>query len=185
MTQKLRAIDPLVLEGVEITVQDHAVHFIGVISMRSPGETVTPFLRKVHEAVIEAGVKALTVDITKLRFMNSSSIRSLVGLGRMDPRRAGVQRYGAAFRDQAGCPLATRTTLNAIQSFGGKHVVVHPWLEAPRPGRGAELLVRFPPIWSHIPNLNDLTSERSWTRGDAATRTSASPSSPTSSSRTR
>jgi hypothetical protein len=78
MTQKLRAIDPLVLDGVEISVQDHAIHFSGVISMRSPAETVTPFLRKIHDAVIEAGVKALTVDITKLRFMNSSSIRSLV-----------------------------------------------------------------------------------------------------------
>jgi len=84
MNQKLHTIGPLVLDGAEIAIQDHAIHFSGVISVRSPGETVTPFLRKVHDAAVEAGVKSLTVDITKLRFMNSST-------------------------------------------FGGKHVVVHPW----------------------------------------------------------
>jgi hypothetical protein len=126
MSQKIRAIEPLILEGVEITVEDHAVHFRGVISLRSPGETVTPFLRRVHDAVTEAGVKSLTVDITKLRFMNSSSIRSLVDWvewirGEPEPRQ-----YVLHFVTKPDV-LWHSTTLSAIQSFGGKHVVVHQW----------------------------------------------------------
>ena len=126
MNQKLRAIDPLVLEGVEISVQDHAIHFSGVISMRSPAETVTPFLRKIHDAVIEAGVKALTVDLTKLRFMNSSSIRSLVDWVEWIRGEPEFKRYVLHFVTKPDVLWQT-TTLTAIQSFGGAHVVVHPW----------------------------------------------------------
>ena len=126
MSQKLRAIDPLVLEGVEISVQDHAIHFAGVISMRSPAETVTPFLRKIHDAVIEAGVKALTVDLTKLRFMNSSSIRSLVDWVEWIRGESEDKRYVLHFVTKPDVLWQT-TTLTAIQSFGGAHVVVHPW----------------------------------------------------------
>ena len=126
MSQKLRPIDPLILDGVEISVEDHAVHFDGVISMRSPGETVTPFLRRIHDAVIEAGVKALTVDITKLRFMNSSSIRSLVDWVEWIRGEPELKRYVLHFVTKPDVLWQT-TTLSAIQSFGGKHVVVHPW----------------------------------------------------------
>jgi hypothetical protein len=125
--QKLRPIEPLVLEGVEISVQELAVHFKGVISMRSPGETVTPFLRKVHDAVTDAGVKALTVDITKLRFMNSSSIRSLVDWVEWIRGEPETRRYVLHFVTKPDVLWQT-TTLNAIQSFGGKTVVVHPWV---------------------------------------------------------
>lgn len=126
MTQKLRPLEPLILDGVEITVEGDAVHFKGVISLRSPGETVTPFLRKVHDAVIEAGVKSLTVDLTKLRFMNSSSIRSLVDWVEWIRGEPESKQYVLYFVTKPDI-LWHSTTLTAIQSFGGKHVVVRQW----------------------------------------------------------
>jgi hypothetical protein len=126
VNQKLTNIEPLVMDGVEIAILDQAIHFSGVISMRSPSETVTPFLRKVHDAVIDSGVKALTVDITKLRFMNSSSIRSLVDWVEWIRGEPEFKRYVLHFVTKPDVLWQT-TTLNAIQSFGGKHVVVHPW----------------------------------------------------------
>ena len=126
MTQKLRPLEPLILDGVEIMVQDDAVRFKGVISLRSPGETVTPFLRKVHDAVIEAGVKSLTVDLTELRFMNSSSIRSLVDWVEWIRGEPESKQYVLHFVTKPDI-LWHSTTMTAIQSFGGKHVVVRPW----------------------------------------------------------
>jgi hypothetical protein len=123
MNGKLSAIPPLALEGVEIAVQDGAVHLSGVISMRSPSETVTPFLRKVHDAAVEGGVRVLTVNLVKLRFMNSSSIRSLVDWVEWIRAEPEGKRYVLQFVTKADVTWQA-TTLSAIQCLGGEHVVV-------------------------------------------------------------
>jgi len=124
MNSALSGIAPLTVDGIVIHVEDQTVFFEGVISMRSPSETVTPFLRRVHAAAVQAGVKNLTADLVKLRFMNSSSIRSLVDWVEWIRSEPDSTRYVLHFVTK---PEVTwqRTTLAAIQCLGGPLVVVH------------------------------------------------------------
>lgn len=116
-------VEPLVLDGVEITATRDVVAMKGVLSMRSPSETVTPFLRRVHMAATDAGVKKITVDLTQLKFMNSSSIRSLVDWVEWIRKEPESKRYRLVFVTK---PEVTwqQTTLAAIRAFGGEHVAV-------------------------------------------------------------
>jgi len=116
-------VEPLIMEGIEITAQKDSVCMKGVLSMRSPSETVTPFLRRVHMAAVDGGVKKVTVDLTELRFMNSSSIRSLVDWVEWIRKEPESRRYRLVFITK---PEVTwqQTTLAAIRAFGGEHVAV-------------------------------------------------------------
>jgi hypothetical protein len=124
MTSALSTIAPLSTDGIVIHVEDQTVIFDGVISMRSPSETVTPFLRRVHAAAVQAGVKDLTADLIKLRFMNSSSIRSLVDWVDWIRKEPDASRYVLHFVTKPDVTWQ-RTTLAAIQCLGGPLVVVH------------------------------------------------------------
>jgi len=116
-------IEPLIVDGVEITAQADGVCLKGVLSMRSPSESVTPFFRRVHMATTEGGIKAITVDLTQLRFMKSSSIRSLVDWVEWIRKEPESKRYRLVFVTR---PEVTwqQTTLAAIRAFGGEHVAV-------------------------------------------------------------
>lgn len=115
--------EPLMLEGVEITAQDKVVSMKGVLSMRSPSETVTPFLRRVHGAAVEVGAKEIHVDLTQLRFMNSSSIRSLVDWVEWIRKEPEAKRYRLVFVTKPDVTWQ-QTTMAAIRAFGGEHVAV-------------------------------------------------------------
>jgi hypothetical protein len=119
----LARVEPLVLDGVEITAQRDVVAMKGVLSMRSPSETVTPFLRRVHMAATEAGLKKLTVDMTELRFMNSSSIRSLVDWVEWIRKEPEARQYRLLFVTKPDVTWQ-QTTMSAIRAFGGEHVSV-------------------------------------------------------------
>jgi hypothetical protein len=123
MTSALSTIAPLSTDGIVIHVEDQTVIFDGVISMRSPSETVTPFLRRVHAAAVQTGVKNLTADLIKLRFMNSSSIRSLVDWVEWIRNEPDASRYVLHFVTKPDVTWQ-RTTLAAIQCLGGPLVVV-------------------------------------------------------------
>jgi hypothetical protein len=121
---ELSAVPALLLDGVQIQVIDDAVHFSGVIAMRDPATAITPYLSRIHRAVVESRAKELRVDITKLRFMNSSSIRSLVDWVDWILSEPEAKRYVLHFVTKPDVTWQG-TTLSAIQSFGGAHVVVH------------------------------------------------------------
>ena len=123
MTKRLSGIAPLDIDGVEIAVVDGIVRFTGVLSMRDPSTLVTPFLRRIHGAAVESGLRRLTVDLSKLKFMNSSSIRSLVDWIEWIRREPENKRYVLHFVTKPNLTWQ-ETTLSAIQSLGGEHVVV-------------------------------------------------------------
>jgi hypothetical protein len=119
----LLQVAPLVLDGVEITAQQNVVTMKGVLSMRSPSDTVTPFLRRVHGSAVEAGLKEVLVDLTQLRFMNSSSIRSLVDWVEWIRKEPDGRRYRLVFVTKPDVTWQ-QTTMAAIRAFGGEHVAV-------------------------------------------------------------
>lgn len=65
--------------------------------MRSPSESVTPFPRRVDAAAIADELKKVTIDLTDLRFMNSSSIRSLIDWVEWIRREPESRRYVLLF----------------------------------------------------------------------------------------
>ena len=131
MSSALSTIAPLRVDGVVIKVEDQTVVFEGVISMRSPAETVTPFLRRVHTAAVQAGVKNLTADFVNLRFMNSSSIRTLVDWISWINNEPANSQYILHFVTKPDVTWQ-RTTLTAIQALGGSRVVVRATVNAER-----------------------------------------------------
>jgi hypothetical protein len=116
-------VAPLLLDGIEITAQQHVVCMKGVLSMRSPSDTVTPFLRRVHDAAMAAGLKEVHVDLMQLRFMNSSSIRSLVDWVEWIRKEPDSRRYRLVFLTKPDVTWQ-QTTMAAIRAFGGEHVAV-------------------------------------------------------------
>lgn len=120
---RLAAISALAEQSFGIAIDGQVVRFTGTLSIRNPSEVVTPFLRRVHDAATRDGLKQLTVDIMQLRFMNSSSIRSLVDWVEWIRREPEGKRYVLDFLTRPDV-LWQKTTLTAIQSLGGEQVVV-------------------------------------------------------------
>lgn len=123
MTAMLSDISPFAVDGVEIKAADGVVFFEGVISMRNPSASVTPLLRKIHLAAVQDGVKILTANLVSLRFMNSSSIRSLVDWVEWIRTEPELNRDVLEFvaKPDVTCQ---RTTLSANQSLAGDLVTV-------------------------------------------------------------
>jgi hypothetical protein len=120
---QLNDIAPLIDASFQIHAEGDVVRFAGVLTMRKPSDVITPFLRRVHAIATSAGMKQLTVDIVQLRFMNSSSIRSLVDWVEWIRGEPESKRYVLDFLTKSDV-LWQKTTLMAIQSFGGQQVVV-------------------------------------------------------------
>jgi hypothetical protein len=120
---QLSDISPLIDPSFQIHAEGDVVRFTGVLSMRNPSDVVTPFLRRVHAIATSAGMKQVTVDIVQLRFMNSSSIRSLVDWVEWIRGEPEGKRYVLDFLTKSDV-LWQKTTLMAIQAFGGQQVVV-------------------------------------------------------------
>ena len=123
MKNTLSAIAPLVLAGVGIRVTNGTVSFSGVLAMRDPSDTITPFLKQVHLAAIESGTRRLMVDLTDLKFMNSSSIRSLVDWIEWIRQEEPPKQYVIHFKMKSDVTWQI-TTMDAIQCLGGKYVAV-------------------------------------------------------------
>jgi hypothetical protein len=77
----------------------------------------------VHAAAVEAGLKEVMVDLTQLRFMNSSSIRSLVDWVEWIRKEPDGKRYRLLFVTKPDVTWQ-QTTMSAIRAFGGEHVAV-------------------------------------------------------------
>jgi hypothetical protein len=72
------SISPVHYSGVELKAEGTHVKFSGFINHPRPGEYLAPFIDAVHNAIIEEKIKEVVVDLTDLRFLNSSGIREFV-----------------------------------------------------------------------------------------------------------
>lgn len=119
----LSQIPKLSAEGVNIDVSDAGIVFAGIISMRDPADTIGPFLRRVHFAVKAAGLTEFEVDLRKLRFMNSSSIRMLVDWLEWIRNEPATHQYRLRFIPDTNASWQT-TTLSALKALNQEHVVL-------------------------------------------------------------
>jgi hypothetical protein len=123
MGTNLSKIAPFVAEGAEIRISGEGVQFSGAIAMRNPSQSLTPYLHGLHKAAVGDEMRELRVDFTKLRFMNSSSIRSLIDWVEWIHKEPVSQRYKLRFVSN---PSVTwqQTTLSVIRTFSDGEVIV-------------------------------------------------------------
>lgn len=75
MTRPLLNIPPCEVDTLRLSVSKEGVVILeGTLTMRDPGERLSPFLRSVHEAAVNERRRELQVDVTKLPHVNSSSL---------------------------------------------------------------------------------------------------------------
>lgn len=69
-------------ESAKIEIQDNpngvTLIFSGKINMQNPSTVFTPFFNEVHKRIVEASVKSVVADFTKLVFLNSSGLKSII-----------------------------------------------------------------------------------------------------------
>jgi len=75
-------VQPLQLDKVSISLLEEEsgarLVFDGIIDMREPGIEISPYLAKIHDALIFFKEKTITIDFTLLEFMNSSGIKTVI-----------------------------------------------------------------------------------------------------------
>jgi hypothetical protein len=75
-------IDNVITEKATVELKDIengvSVSFSGDIDVQNPEPIFLPFFDKIHTKVIEAGVKFIELDFTRLTFLNSSGIKTLI-----------------------------------------------------------------------------------------------------------
>jgi len=69
---------PIAESGVELKASGTTVTISGSINHPKPGMFMEPFIDEVHNSIVANGIKAISVDITNLRFLNSAGIREFV-----------------------------------------------------------------------------------------------------------
>jgi len=65
----------------------------GSIATRDPAETIAPFFKAVHQAVVSDALKAFTIDVAGLTFVNSSAIRLFVDWVTWSKQEPATSRY--------------------------------------------------------------------------------------------
>jgi hypothetical protein len=110
-------IEALVIGDLTIEPNVQEISFSGVISVRNPEETITPYLRRLHDAAVASRASELVVDLTALRFMNSSSVRALVDWVEWIRKEPDDKRYVLHFRSSPNVTWQS-TTLQVIEAFG-------------------------------------------------------------------
>ena len=66
--------------NVELTDLDNGVkvNFVGDIDVQNPEPIFVPFFEQIHNNIIENGIKYVELDFSKLTFLNSSGIKTLI-----------------------------------------------------------------------------------------------------------
>jgi hypothetical protein len=74
----LDEVKNLKVEGADIFFNNDTLLISGSIDGRDPGKFLNPYFTRLHEAIINSGIKEINVDLTKLTFLNSSGIKEFV-----------------------------------------------------------------------------------------------------------
>gem|GEM_PF-6446114 len=70
-------IPPINENNFTLETKEDTVLITGSIMVKNPEMLIKPFFDKVSECVIKNGTKLITLDLTKLNFLNSNCIKTL------------------------------------------------------------------------------------------------------------
>ena len=72
------ALSPIKQSGMILSVEGTTVYFSGCIDTPRPGKFLQPFLAELNREIINNDIKAITLDVTQLSYLNSAGIREIV-----------------------------------------------------------------------------------------------------------
>jgi hypothetical protein len=122
----LASIAPLELRGFRaVASEGPTLQLFGRITPQDPTESLSPYLRRVHDAALADGARSVRIDLTELDFMSSSAIRALMSWIIWIRDEAEARRYQLAFVWRTDSDWL-RPTLSALETIGGGIVVVEP-----------------------------------------------------------
>ncbi|MBN2532795.1 MAG: anti-sigma factor antagonist [Spirochaetales bacterium] len=71
-------VKPVSESGIEMKADGTTIIFSGSINHPRPQMFMEPFIEDVHNSIVDNKIKEVDLDITDLRFLNSSGIREIV-----------------------------------------------------------------------------------------------------------
>lgn len=90
-------IEDYITESVSIFVRDYGeniqVLFSGEIDMQDPESVFLPIFERIHNSIVESGIKEIHLNFEKLIFLNSSGIKALIKWIQLDLISPEKDRY--------------------------------------------------------------------------------------------
>lgn len=103
MTRHPTSIRPFSVETLSVQLAaDGSVVFDGTLSLRDPNQVFGPHIKQLHKSVMAEGLKELTVDVTKLGYVNSSCLLIFLDWARWIEAEPAHQRYTLRFITRPG-----------------------------------------------------------------------------------
>ena len=68
-------ISPIDESGFKMESKDNTLYFSGSIALKNPEILLKPIIEEVNHKVIKSKIKAITVDLASLKFLNSTCIK--------------------------------------------------------------------------------------------------------------
>ena len=106
------------LSTVDLSIDGEKLNLSGTITALDPSNELSPFLRKLHDKVVEASAPELCVDVSKLTFVNSSAIRLFIDWAMWVKAEETTRRYRLRFVTSRGVTWQ-RTSFAALKSLAG------------------------------------------------------------------
>ncbi len=97
----------------------------GEISTRDPAEAMSPFLQRIHRAIIADRLKVFTLNVAQLTFVNSSAIRLFVNWVTWARQEAEDTHYDLIIEMDQNITWQ-KTSLVAIKALASGTVSLHP-----------------------------------------------------------
>lgn len=99
------------------------LRLIGTIATRDPAESIAPFFRSLHAAVVEEGMQEFKIDLSTLTFVNSSAIRLFVDWITWVKNEPVAKRYRVVFVTNSQITWQ-KTSLGVLKSLAPEVVVL-------------------------------------------------------------
>jgi hypothetical protein len=124
MTSAFDLVSLIEITGLQVSTEPGSkLRLRGTLAAEDAARKLGAFLRELHEAAIVDGLSDVEVDLTELRFMSSSGIRSLLAWISWIREEPYDRRYRLVFV-QAADAAWQQVTLEALQTMGNGTVAV-------------------------------------------------------------
>lgn len=122
MSSPIDRLEPFRYETVDFDpLPPGTLRIRGQIAIQEPSKYLQPYVKRVHEAVLAAGLPEFEVDVTGLTFVNSSAIRIFIDWATW--LSEGGRPYVLVFRTDTKV-MWQRAAFTAIRALAGDAVSV-------------------------------------------------------------
>ena len=93
----VRVADPSFRGELLKSAKGLRLYLEGTLSHENPQALLDPFFIQVHDAIVRAGAKEITIELARLEFMNSASFKSLISWLNLVQALPAEKRYRLIF----------------------------------------------------------------------------------------